>query len=62
MQQTDLEWILWLAELEEIRNDAYENAKNYRYRMKIFHDKYIMRKSFALNQKVLLLNSRLHLF
>lgn len=30
MQQTSLEWILWLAELEEIHNDAYENAKNYR--------------------------------
>ena len=31
-------------------------------RMKVFHDKQIMRKSFTPGQKVLLFNSRLHLF
>ena len=30
--------------------------------MKVFHDKKIMRKSFTPGQKVLLFNSRLHLF
>ena len=30
--------------------------------MKVFHDKQIMRKSFIPCQKVLLFNSRLHLF
>ena len=30
--------------------------------MKVFHDKQIMRKSFTPGQKVLLFNSRLHLF
>ncbi|KAH9763969.1 hypothetical protein KPL70_001356 [Citrus sinensis] len=62
MQQASLERRLQLAELEEIRNDAYENAKIYKQRMKVFHDKQIMRKSFTPGQKVLLFNSRLHLF
>ncbi|KAK9211738.1 hypothetical protein WN943_001115 [Citrus x changshan-huyou] len=35
------------TELEEIHNDAYENAKIYKQRMKVFHDKKIMRKSFT---------------
>ena len=30
--------------------------------MKVFHDKKIMRKYFTLGQKVLLFNSRLHIF
>ena len=30
--------------------------------MKIFHDKHILGKSFTPSQKVLLYNSRLHLF
>ena len=34
-----------LAEPEEIRND--KNAKDYKKQMKVFHDKQIMRKSFA---------------
>ena len=62
MQQASSERRLQLAELEEIRNDAYENAKIYKQRMKVFHDKHIMRKSFTPGQKVLLFNSRLHLF
>lgn len=53
---------LQLAELDEIRNDAYENAKIYKERTKVFHDKTILRKSFSPGQKVLLYNSRLHLF
>ncbi|KAH9735065.1 hypothetical protein KPL71_017621 [Citrus sinensis] len=62
MQQASSERRLQLAELEEIRNDAYKNAKIYKQRMKVFHDKHIMRKSFTPGQKVLLFNSRLHLF
>ena len=45
-----------------MNNDAYENAKIYKQRMKFFHDKQIMRKSFTSSQKVFLFNSRLHLF
>ena len=62
MQQVSSERILQLAELEEICNDAYENTKIYKQRMKVFHDKQIMRKSFTPGQKVLSFNSCLHLF
>jgi len=62
MQQAGSKRRLQLAELEEIRNDAYENAKIYKQRMKVFHDKHILRKAFTPGQKVLLYNSRLHLF
>ena len=45
-----------------MRNKAYENAKITKDRVKIFHDKHIIRKIFIPRQKVLLYNSRLHLF
>ncbi|CAN6720964.1 unnamed protein product [Malus baccata var. baccata] len=53
---------LQLNELEEIRNEAYENARLYKEKTKAFHDKMIRTKSFAIGQKVLLFNSRLRLF
>ena len=53
---------LQLDELEELRNDAFENAKISKHKMKALHDKHIFRKSFHVGQKVLLYNSRLHLF
>ncbi|XP_070667562.1 uncharacterized protein [Malus domestica] len=53
---------LQLNELEEIRNDAYENAKIYKDKTKKFHDAHILRKKFQSGQKVLLFNSRLKLF
>ena len=53
---------LQLNELEELRNDAYENSKIYKEKTKVFHDKSILRKMFSPNQKVLLYDSRLHLF
>ena len=53
---------LQLNELEEIRHDAYENSRISKERMKVFHDKQILRKSLEPSQKVLLYNSRLHLF
>ena len=53
---------LQLNELDEIRNEAYENAKIYKARTKVFHDQSILRKPFEPGQKVLLYNSRLHLF
>ena len=54
--------ILQLNELEELRNEAYENSKFSKERMKRLHDKNIFRKSFEVGQKVLLYNSRLHIF
>jgi hypothetical protein len=45
-----------------IQNDAYENSKIHKARIKEFHDKNILRKTFDVGQKILLCNSRLHLF
>ncbi|CAN6552168.1 unnamed protein product [Malus baccata var. baccata] len=53
---------LQLNELEEIRNEAYKNACIYKEKTKAFHDKMIRSKTFSIRQKVLLFNSRLHLF
>ncbi|CAN6695192.1 unnamed protein product [Malus baccata var. baccata] len=53
---------LQLNELEEIRNEAYENARLYKEKTKAFHDKMIRTKSFSVEQKKLLFNSRLRLF
>ncbi|XP_058203029.1 uncharacterized protein LOC131317499 [Rhododendron vialii] len=53
---------LQLAELEELRNEAYDSARIYKDRTKAFHDKHIVRKSFEVGQKVWLFNSRLKLF
>ncbi|CAN6562633.1 unnamed protein product [Malus baccata var. baccata] len=53
---------LQLNELEEIRHEAYENARIYKEKTKAFHDKMIRGKSFSIGQKVLLFNSCLRLF
>ncbi|CAA6675203.1 unnamed protein product [Spirodela intermedia] len=41
-----------LHELEELRNEAYENHRIYKEKTKTFHDKYISRKKFDVGQKV----------
>ena len=51
---------LQMNELEELRNEAYESSRIYKAKMKTFHDKRILRKTFVVNQKVYLYNSRLH--
>ncbi|CAL5355992.1 unnamed protein product [Camellia sinensis] len=53
---------LQLQELEEIRNDAYENAMIYKEKTKAFHDRMISGKEFNVGQKILLYHSRLRLF
>nr|XP_027090491.1 uncharacterized protein LOC113711532 [Coffea arabica] len=53
---------LQLLELEEIRNEAYENAVIYKEKNRIFHDQQISRKTFVCGQKVLLYHSKLKLF
>ena len=54
--------LLQLSELDEFRNEAYENARIYKEKTKAWHDKHITRKEFAAGQQVLLFNSRLKLF
>ena len=58
----DKKCILQLSELEEFRNEAYENTKIYKENTKAWHDKHIVRKEFESGQRVLLFNSRLKLF
>ena len=53
---------LQLAELEEMRVEAFENSKIYKERTKAFHDKHIVRKTFTVGMKVWLFNARLRLF
>ena len=54
--------LLQLSELDEFRNEAYENARIYKEKTKAWHDKHITRKEFKAGQQVLLFNSRLKLF
>jgi hypothetical protein len=53
---------LQLTKLEELRNDAYDCSRKYKENIKRVHDQSILRRSFEPSQKVLLYNSRLHLF
>ncbi|CAN6586453.1 unnamed protein product [Malus baccata var. baccata] len=53
---------LQLNELEEIRNETYENTHIYKEKTKVVHDKMICSKTFYVGQKVLLFNSYLRLF
>ena len=54
--------LLQLNELEELRNEAYDNARIYKDKTKKWHDQKIMRKEFRLGELVLLYNSSLKLF
>ena len=56
------EILLQMNELEELRNEAYNNARIYKDKTKKWHDQKIMRKEFKVGEQVLLYNSRLKLF
>ncbi|RVW26682.1 Retrovirus-related Pol polyprotein from transposon 17.6 [Vitis vinifera] len=51
-----------LNEMEELRNDAYINSKVAKQRMKKWHDQLISNKEFQKGQRVLLYDTRLHIF
>ena len=51
-----------LNEVEKLRNDAYINSKVAKQRMKRWHDQLISNKEFQKGQRVLLYDSRLHIF
>ena len=51
-----------MNDLEELRNEAYDNAKIYKDKTKKWHDQKIMRKDFKAGEQVLLYNSSLKLF
>ena len=51
-----------LNEQVELRNEAYDNARIYKEKIKKLHDQRILRKKFKVGELVLLYNSRLRLF
>ena len=51
-----------MNELEELRNNAYENANIYKEKTKRYHDAHIFSKTFIVGMNVLLFNSSLKLF
>ncbi|WCJ40198.1 GAG/POL/ENV polyprotein [Euphorbia peplus] len=53
---------LQLNEMEEFRLFAFENAVNYKEKVKRLHDEKIQSKEFHEGQQVLLFNSRMRLF
>ena len=53
---------LQLSELEELRNDAYDNARIYKDKTKKCPDQKILRREFKIGESILLYNSRLRLF
>ena len=56
------ERLLQLNKLEELRNEAYDNPKIYKNKIKKWHDQRILRREFKVGDQVLLFNSRLKLF
>ena len=54
--------LLQMNELEELRNEAYDNARIYKEKTKRWHDQKILRREFKAREQVLLYNSRLKLF
>ncbi|XP_016467212.2 uncharacterized protein LOC107789853 [Nicotiana tabacum] len=62
METTGTNRVTELHELEEFRFHAFENARLYKERMKMMHDKHILDQNFKPGDLVLLYNSRLTLF
>ena len=52
MKQAGSNCRLQLNELDELGDEAYENARIYKAKIKAFHDKIIYHKSFEPNRKV----------
>ena len=54
--------LLQLNELEELRNEAYDNVRIYKDETKKWHGQKILRKYFRVGELVVLYNSKLKLF
>ncbi|CAM8927809.1 unnamed protein product [Rhodiola kirilowii] len=61
LKKAGLERKLQLCELEELHLEAYKSQSDYKARTKLYHDKFILRRTFEIGQKVLLFSSRLRL-
>ena len=53
---------LQLSKLEEILYEVYDSARLFEEKAKLVHERIILRKDFAPGMKMLLYDSRLHLF
>ena len=62
LAQASKQRLLQMNKLDELRCESYETSRIYKERLKLFHDKNIVRKTFEPHQKVLLYSSRLHIF
>ena len=62
LQSAGIKRQIQLAELDEWREKAYHSSKLYKEQTKRWHDKRIKIKHFNAGDKVLLFNSRIHLF
>ncbi|RVW63970.1 Transposon Ty3-I Gag-Pol polyprotein [Vitis vinifera] len=62
LTRAGLKICLDLNELEETRNDAYLNSKIAKARLKKWHDQLVNQKNLTKGQRVLLYDSKLHLF
>ncbi|XP_014492371.1 uncharacterized protein LOC106754819 [Vigna radiata var. radiata] len=51
-----------LLELEEMQLHAYDSSRSYKEKVKLYHDRKLVKIVFNLRQQVLLFNSRLKLF
>ena len=54
--------LLQMNEIEELRNEAYDNARIYKDKTKKWHDQKIMRRELKAGELVLLYNSKLKMF
>ena len=62
LNRVDIKRFLDLNEMEELRNDAYNNSNIVKQRMKRWYDQLISRKQFQKEQRVLLYDSELYIF
>ena len=62
MERASLKSFLDLNELKEVRNDAYLNSKIAKDRSKNWNDQMVAWKHFPKGDKVLLYDSKLHIF
>ena len=62
LSRADMKRFLDLNEMEEPRNDVYINSNIAKQRLKRWHDQLVSRKKFQKGQRVLLYDSKLHIF
>ena len=62
LNRAGMKRFLDLNEMEELRNDAYNNSNIAKQRLKRWHDQLVSRKEFQKGQRVLLYDFKLHIF